>query len=561
MHFFLLPLLLSLGDAPASESPDVVVVCPAEFRPAMQPWLERRQQQGHVVEFISNQGAALQIREQIRTLAKSGKLQFIVLVGDPPAAQSDPAKESSGTPTFRIPATASRLYGAPPEIATDNPYADLDDDGIPDVAIGRLTAHTPEQLSIELKKILDYEDSQDFGPWRARINFVAGEGGYGQLIDSASGALARQCIRWMIPSDYQTTMTDARWCSPYCPDPRGFHACSLGRINEGCLFWVFMGHGAPQTLQWAIFPDGGTPILQHQDCESLQCHTAPPIMLLMCCYTGAFAETKDCLSEELLRAPGGPVAVFSGSSETMPYGMAALAKQAIREFFVNRRGTLGQWLLHAKRDTMAGYDLPFWSFVHALSVAVTPDLFQPKEERLEHLQLFNLFGDPTMTLHQPRDVKLTLPSTVAGKENIQIDGQCVVDGDATIELVLPWDRLPASSRERYDGSPTGREQFRTAYQAANNSQLACVTAKVEQGKFSAFLPIPADTFGLCLVRVFVAGKSDFALGSSEIHILQAAAKDRPDNATGTEKTAGDQLPMGIDSQHAAKVTVGGGESQ
>ncbi|HZZ28797.1 MAG TPA: hypothetical protein VFE46_12415, partial [Pirellulales bacterium] len=81
MHFLLLPLLLTLGDVP-QQPPDIAVVCPAEFRPAMQPWLERRQQQGHVVQFLSNQGNALQIREQIRALAKDGKLRFIVLVGD-----------------------------------------------------------------------------------------------------------------------------------------------------------------------------------------------------------------------------------------------------------------------------------------------------------------------------------------------------------------------------------------------------------------------------------------------------------------------------------------------
>ncbi|HTQ39250.1 MAG TPA: C25 family cysteine peptidase [Pirellulales bacterium] len=523
MHLLLLPLLLSLGAAPAAQNPDIAVVCPAEFRAAMQPWLARRQLQGHVVEFISNQGPALQIREHIRTLAKSGKLQFIVLVGDPPAPDSDPAKKSPCTPTFRIPATASRLYGAPSEFDTDNPYADLDDDGIPDVAIGRLTAHTPEQLSIVVKKILAYEDSQNFGPWRARINFVAGEGGYGQLIDAASGVLARQGIRWLIPGAYQTILTDARWRSPYCPDPRGFHACSLDRINEGCLFWVFMGHGAPQSLQWAVFPDGGTPILQCDDCAHLHGASGPPIMLLMCCYTGAFAQSKDCLSEELLRAPGGPVAVFSGSSETMPYGMAALSQQAIRQFFVNRRETLGQWLLYAKRDTMAGYNLPIWSLIHALTVAVTPELFQPKEERLEHLQLFNLFGDPTMTLHQPREVNLSLPAKAAAGDEITIKGRCSVEGTATVELVLPWDCVPTATRETYDGSAIGRERFSAAYRAANNPPLVSVTAQIHSGSFSTVLPVPKDAIGTCAVRVFVEGANDFALGSGTMKILNTAA--------------------------------------
>ncbi len=81
MQFFILPLLLGLGDAPtAAQKPDVVVVCPAEFRDAMQPWLTRREQQGHVVRMIGNQGNALAIRQQIREIAKGGSLKFVVLV-------------------------------------------------------------------------------------------------------------------------------------------------------------------------------------------------------------------------------------------------------------------------------------------------------------------------------------------------------------------------------------------------------------------------------------------------------------------------------------------------
>jgi hypothetical protein len=529
MHFLLLPLLLTLGAVPEAKSPDIVVVCPTEFRAAMQPWLERRQQQGHVVEFLSNRGNALQIREQIRVLAKDGKLRFIVLVGDAPSPQSDAAEQAMRTPTFRIPSKINQLWGAGPEIATDNPYADLNDDGIPELAIGRLTAHTPDELSAEVKKILNYENSQDFGPWRARINFVAGEGGYGELIDSTSEILARKAIRLLIPSAYQTTMTDARWCSPYCPDPRHFHVCSLDRINEGCLFWVFMGHGAPRTLQRAIFPDGFTPILQCEDCAGLHGASPPPIMLLMCCYTGAFAETEDCLSEELLRAPGGPVAVFGGSSETLPYGMAVMSREAIREYFQQRRETLGEWLLYAKRDTMAGYDLPIWSLVHAVTTAVTPGLFQPKEERLEHLQLFNLFGDPTMSLHQPREVKLALPDSVAAGDTITIKGNCSVEGKVTVELVLPWDCVRVASRKLYDDSPKGREQFSAEYLAANNPRLATTKTAVHDGNFSAVLTVPSNAQGLCLVRAFVEGENDFALGSGQVRIADPAA-NRDDRA-------------------------------
>lgn len=547
MHILLLPLLLGLGDAPAGQNPDIVVVCPAEFRPAMQPWLVRRQQQGHVVEFISNEGNALQIREQIRTLAKHGTLRFVLLVGDAPRHPADgaprlqagdtpppqvnDAQRARCTPTFRVPSKIDHYWGGDSEFASDNPYADLDDDGVPDLAIGRLTAHTADELSTILKRILAYEDSHDFGPWRARINFVAGEGGYGTLLDSALEIASRKAISWELPPAYQSTLTDALWWSPFCPNPHLFHRCSLDRMNEGCLFWVFMGHGAPRTLQWAEFPDGRTPILQCEDCRQLHCGATPPIVLCMCCYTGALAEQDDCLAEDLLRAPGGPVAVFSGSNVTMPYGMSALARQAIHEYFDGRCETLGQWLLQAKRDTVAGYDLPIWSLLHAVTVAVAPAGVDFKEERLEHLQLFNLFGDPTMRLAHPRDVKVSAPETAIAGQSITVQGECPIAGSAIVELVTPLDRLQVSSRDHYDSNPQGRQQFDATYRAVNNPRLASATAEIKDGVFSAVLPVPAEAVGRCCVRVFVEGNDDFALGACRIQI--AAAEPQRDNSAET----------------------------
>jgi hypothetical protein len=528
MQILLLPLLFAVGDAPAAQKPDIVVVCPAEFRSAMQPWLARRQGQGHVVEFLASDGNALQIREKIRAVAKNGSLKFIVLVGDAPVAQANDVQRARCTPTFRLPSQMGHYWGGDPDFASDNPYADLNDDGVPELAIGRITSHTTDELTAVLQKILAYEDSRDFGPWRARINFVAGEGGYGRLIDSALEELVPRAIGCELPAAYQATLTDAKWRSPFCPNPHLFHQCSLDRLNEGCLFWVFMGHGAPRTLQWAMFPDGHTPILQCDDCRQLHCGATPPIAMCMCCYTGDFAEQNDCLAEELLRASAGPVAVFSGSNVTMPYGMAALARQAIHEYFDQRCETLGEWILQAKRDTMAGYDLPIWSLLHAITVAAAPPGIDLKQERLEHLQLFNLFGDPTMRLAHPQEVKISAPQTATAVESITVHATCPVSGTATVQLIIPLERIQVSSRDRYDGSQKGREQFDAVYRTVNNSQLASATAEVKDGTFSAILPVPQDAAGSYCIRVFVEGNDGFAIGSSRIQI--AAAETNRDNS-------------------------------
>ncbi len=240
--------------------------------------------------------------------------------------------------------------------------------------------------------------------------------------------------------------------------------------------------------------------------------------MFFCCYTGAFADREDCLSEELLRAPGGPVAILSGSNVTMPYGMGSFGWQAIQEFFVNHQPTVGELFRAAKCDAMEGYNLPIWSLTTALTAAIAPEGISPKEERLEHLQLFNLFGDPTMRLHYPKPVKFETPAALKAGDKLIISGECDVDGMASIELTVPLDRINIPRRERYDGGAKSWAQFNATYKKANDSQLSSITTEVHNGRFNAALPIPNDISGLCAVRVFVEGTNDCAIGASNLRI-------------------------------------------
>jgi hypothetical protein len=300
----------------------------------------------------------------------------------------------------------------------------------------------------------------------------------------------------------------------------------LERINEGCLFWVYIGHGSRRLVKHADFPDGSQPILSCNDCEKLNCGKTPPIAMFLACHTGAFASSTDCLAEDLLRSPGGPVAVISGSNVTMPYAMAALGREAMRECFENRRETVGELLLHAKRNTASGYGSPFWSFVNALTVTVSPESFQPKQERREHLQLFNLFGDPTMKLHAPSVVPVKAATNAVAGQRIKITCDSPIEGDARIELVVRRDRFRIEPKERaaYRSGEKARGEFEATYRAANDPVLTSVDVADCNGRFDVWLEVPADADGPCHIRVFVTGKNGFAVGASDIEIRRAGGK-------------------------------------
>jgi hypothetical protein len=516
--------LLVLAVQPAAAA-EIVVICPGAFRSALEPWVQHRSAQGHSIAIYANSGTSEELRQHIRDQAAlpQDPARFVVLVGDAePAAATSPALRARSVPTHLTEAKVNIRWGSEPHIATDNWYADVDGDQLPDLAIGRLTADTPNELAAIVKKIVDYERQADFGRWRGRINFVAGLGGFGALADAALEAVAKKFITEGVPPAYETTMAYASWRSPYCPDPREFHEVTLQRLNEGSLFWVYIGHGHPHGLDQMQLAGQRYRIFELPDVAKLRCQQGQPIALFLACYTGAFDATRDCLAEEMLRAPGGPVAILSGSRVTMPYAMSVLGSEMLKECFQNHAATVGEVLLAAKRNSILRPRTDDESKSLDLVAATLNTGSDLLEERREHLHLFNLIGDPTLRLPHGGRLRLEAPASAAPGETIEVTGECEIDGTCTIELVVRRDRLtfrpparrePTSGRDALDG-------YRDVFERANNPRLAATQVDAKQGRFRAQLAVPASATGECHIRAYVQGTTAAALGAANLTIEQ-----------------------------------------
>jgi hypothetical protein len=524
----------------ANPAPDTVVFCPTEFRGALDPWLAHRARQGHSIVIASNMATAHQIRRTVRKMAGGGRLRYLVLVGDAePDMAADPRVRARCVPVHWAKAEVNVLWGSEPHIATDNWYADLDDDQVPDIAVGRLTADTPEELSAIVQKTLSYEKSVDFGPWRRKLNFVAGVGGFGMLADMALEAAARYFLTHGIPAAYQVTMTYANWRSPYCPDPRWFHLTTSERLNEGCQFWVYIGHGYHVALDRVRVPHGEHHILANRDIRGLDCRRGLPIALFLACYTGAFDARQDCLAEEMVRTRGAPVAVIAGSRVTMPYAMALMASGLMRECLHRRCETLGEALLRAKQHMArpaSDGDLGR-SALDAVAALVSPDSDQLAAERAEHLLLFNLIGDPMLRLRHPGEVSLSVDGAAEAGAPIEVTGQSPVDGEATVELVVRRDRFRFDPplRSEYPRTPGELATFQEVYQRANHRQLVSVKLPTTGGRFRARLPVPEDASGPCHICVFVQGADDYAVGSADIEFPAAIRRAEAASVDGKQR--------------------------
>ncbi|MGI9519491.1 MAG: C25 family cysteine peptidase [Pirellulaceae bacterium] len=518
---------LALAESDAAAAADTLVLCPQPFIPALQPWLTYRRAQGHLIHVVSPTASAWGIKQQIRDIARHGNLKSLLLIGDTPSA--DPRSIMSCIPTDYKPAKVISKYGSEPEIATDNSFADIDEDGLPDLALGRIPVDTPEDLTRQIAKIIEYEATAS-GPWQRRINLVAGTGGFGQMTDSVIEQTARRLITELIPSEFCTSMTYASWSSAYCPDPREFAKTTIDRLNEGCLFWVYMGHGDARRLDYVRTPIGGYPILRERDIGQVNCQNGMPIAIMLACYTGAFDLPKDCLSEQLVKQPGGPIAVLCGSRLTMPYGMGMLSVGLIEEYFDGERETLGEILLAAKRKLGvpdgAGEGLDdathneYRSKLKLLGETFSPSGEQLQTEAIEHVHLFHLLGDPLLRVARPASIQLAAEPTDEG-DRVVVTGSSPHAGQLLLELVYCRDRFherPPRRRE-FTNDPDVLTEYAEIYQKANCRTVSEQSVEVAAGPFRVELEVPEWARGRCVVRGFLQDDEQrYALGASDIKL-------------------------------------------
>ncbi len=407
-------LFLSLIAIAPPPAPDTLVVCPAAFRSALGEWESFRREQNHEVLVVDSPRSADELRGTIRNVSASGRLKYLLLIGDVPVqgreTRAQPGRtagvrrSTNTTPTNYVPAKVNVRWGSARMIASDIPFTDLDGDEIPDLAIGRIPATSAQQLEAVLRKSLDYERKFEHGGWERRLNIASGKGGFGAVTDALIEAAARQVITQNVPAEYVT--------QHICPGPVtgreaalavSFAARARQQLSEGSLAWVYLGHGRPTELDRVPTPTGSESILSVGDVPKLRCGGHSPLAVLVACYTGAMDAPRNCLAEELLMADEGPVAVIAATRITMPYGNTVLGCELLRACFRDRPEHLGDTLRLAERKTL----LPSQSdqlrvSLDSIAVGLSPAPVDLTSERREHVLMYHLFGDPLLHLRYAR---------------------------------------------------------------------------------------------------------------------------------------------------------------
>jgi hypothetical protein len=536
-----LPNIASSKPTTAVNDTDAIVVCPKAWQTELKPWLTHREQQGLSLSLLDTTATRDELKQKIQTIAAANpqRLKYLLLVGDVASTEVVASGDLSKTiPTFYIDSTAMVRFGSEPHIATDNPYADLNNDGLPELAVGRIPCDNERELRSWVERLIEHEQHNDFSEWRRRVHVVAGVGGFGVLIDSAVEMTAKQFLSQGIPHGYSISLTQASPASPYCPPPSEFANTTINRFNEGGLFWIYMGHGNIRHLDFIRDEDRWHCIMDEQCLHQIQPGPKSPIAVFLACYTGAFDAKEDSIAERLIKQPNGPVAALAGSRMTGPYGMSVLGSEMLEICFEDRCETLGDILQQAKCRSMkkiengavapaSADDKRQW--IDRLATALSPSNHDLDQERFEHVHMMNLLGDPMLRIRHPEPVTLTIEPTAESASTLKIRGHSPLDGMLTLDLIIRRDRVPEAAKQalqkqknanksKEDATPETALSKIEIYDLANQPTLAHRTLMIKAGPFETEIQIPAEAKGACAVRAFVESEENWGLGAQELTI-------------------------------------------
>lgn len=479
----------------------VIVVCPEGFRAALQTWVSHRERGGYQVSVTTPRATAEETKVEIVRLA-GGEPSAILLVGDMPVVGT-PCNPLREVPTGYVPSTVTRAWGAPPTIASDFLYSDINDDGVPETPVGRLPVDTSDQLTGVTRRIIAYETSNNFGDWRNKIQLTGGIGGFGVIADAAIESVTKSIVTGVLPAETKTSVAYASPGHQFWPVNNSFTDAVVDRYNDGCRFWVYAGHGWIDHLDRVPPTKDGVPVLDRTSILNLRRPgSAAPIALMLSCYTGANDAGTDSLTERMILHDGGPVAIFSGSRVTMPYGNATAAIGLIQGVYEERHGSLGgAWLSAVQKMVATPKDSEKSSarvIVDAMAAMVSPAGTVLSDERQEHTRLYNLLGDPTMRLTHGQKVQIT-------NKAWQDASQQPID----LELVSPLTGQMTLSVEHPLGSAPGADP--------NHTLVQQMTIEVRSGEpVLPKLRLDDSLRGSFVVRAFVKGVSGWASGASQL---------------------------------------------
>jgi len=461
------------------ESTNYLIVATDDLAEVADDYAAYRTETGYLTDVVAlsdldvNTRSGLQVSVAVRQrlvaardALPQGAVLYLLLLGDAPSAR----ESARGL----IPALeCDNLDG---DCWTDNTYGDLDGDGVPEVAVGRIPVREPAAATAYLDKLKARDAHYEVGLWNRRVVLYTGTPGFGEQVDAILEGLVLEGLKGMNAA-FDLVGVYASPSSPYYYEPLEDKVIEL--INGGSLMSIYIGHGS---AEWSE----GLPM---ERLDEIGIEHRLPFMFFFACSNGDYVGRQDSLAEALLRIPDGPITTFASSDISHPYGNSILPYELQRIVFDERPATIGEATLLTKQYSISHSDR-FREVIDLGAIGQGIDEREAEVRRFEHLNLYNLFGDPAAPMLYPAADTVMVPG-VTGRlreDRVTVGGEApgIEDGKAWVTLEGARD-LILHDLEQVDPDRPNAAAARRNWEKATDKVVASAEVPVTDGRFEAEL--------------------------------------------------------------------------
>ncbi len=341
------------------------------------------------------------IQQYLGLLRTAGSLRFVLLCGDATRDRTDLIDEET-IPTAYV---RTVYNGATPSDRWLALHSDDAKTGA--LAIGRLPFRDPKEMDAYVDRVIRAETTPPADVSRRTLRFVTSEGRFGPMVDNALESLFTKVVADNISPAYDVEVTFANPRSSYCWPPSRFHEHVISSLNEGSLFYTYVGHGFAQGFDALQVGASRYPILRSSDVPQVSITGTPPAMFVIACTTATFDAPNELgVGERLLARPNGPLAYWGATRICHPLWNSLVGRQIAIDAFLKPELRLGE-LLNAAVDQVVKPDParkdPMRGMIELVARGMLAGTVGADRLYLEGSWMYVLLGDPALKLPRPKE--------------------------------------------------------------------------------------------------------------------------------------------------------------
>lgn len=223
------------------------------------------------------------------------------------------------------------------ETGSDEALADFNDDGLAEIAVGRISARTPQEVTDALNKTKVFEQSLPQAVDRGTLCVSDLPQGYD--FEALCGRVMNE-----LPNTFQKSSLNRA-----TEDSRGK---LLAQLNSGKYLVNYSGHGT--TAAWV-----SNSFFSRNDVEPMTNGNNLTVFTMLTCLNGYFIHPVNSgLSESLLKkSTGGAAATWSSTGLTTPDIQEVMARRFFKQLGAGSMNRIGDLIKDAKTVVVGGRDV------------------------------------------------------------------------------------------------------------------------------------------------------------------------------------------------------------